>query len=82
MDNVKEYRAYDTTTEWMGRVRSTEEAAYRDVDSHNRGCEKQGGYGSAIVVKRDPDAEDRCVNLAGQPVWPPHGRSCGSVRWR
>jgi hypothetical protein len=59
---VREYRAYDTTTEWSGPVR-------------------QGGYGSAIVVTRDPEASGRIVDLEGQTVWPPDGRSCGAARW-
>lgn len=77
------YRAYDTTTEWMGRPRATVEAAQADADRHNDGCASQGGYGSAIVVRRDEDGTgDRCETLDGETVWPPHGRSCGAVRWR
>lgn len=78
----QQYRAYDRTTEWMGRARSSVELAERDAEKHNAGCSKQGGYGSAIVVQRDPESEGRCVDLKGQPVWPPHGQSTGSVRWR
>lgn len=81
-DEPIEYRAYDTTTEWSGPVRSTIEAAEADADRHNRGCAKQGGYGSAIVVTRDPDSETRLVDLDGASVWPPHGRSTGAARWR
>lgn len=78
MSNAKNYRAYDTTTEWMGRPRTTKEAAQADADRHNRGCAAQGGYGSAIVVLRDGD---RCQTVNGKAVWPPHGKSCGAVRW-
>lgn len=76
------FRAYDTTTEWMGLPREIQAAAQADADEHNDGCAKQGGYGSAIVVQRDPDAPGRCVDLEGRAVWPPHGRSTGAVRWR
>jgi hypothetical protein len=76
------YRAYDTTTEWMGRPRATAEAAQADADRHTRGCESQGGYGSAIVVRRDDGGTgDHCETLDGETVWPPHGRSSGAVRW-
>lgn len=77
-----EYRAYDVLTEWSGPVRSTVHAAERDADSHNAGCARQGGYGSAIVVTRDPESPSRLVDLEGESVWPPHGRSCGAARWR
>ena len=73
------YRAYDTTTEWMGRPRATEAAAQADADRHNRGCAKRGGYGSAIVIMRDGD---RCQTVDGETVWPPHGFSNGAARWR
>jgi hypothetical protein len=78
----KLWRAYDRVTEWQGPARKTLANAERDAWAHNRACARQGGYGSAIVVRPDPDAPDRCVDLHGAPVWPPHGRSCGSVRWR
>lgn len=77
-----EYRAYNTITEWSGPVRSTLDAADRDADLHNSGCAEQGGYGSAIVVMRDPDVPSRLVDLDGNTVWPPHGRSCGSACWQ
>ena len=73
------YRAYDTTTEWSGRPRTSAAEAWSDADRHNKGCERQGGYGSAIVVMRD---DNRLANLDGSPVWPPHGRSCGAAWWR
>lgn len=76
------FRAYDTVTEWMGPVRDTEERAQKDAASHNRGCVRQGGYGSAIVITEDPECEGRCATLDGQPVWPPSDRSRGSVEWR
>lgn len=79
---TSKYRAYDTTTEWLGPIRGTEQLAHFDCADHNRGCAKQGGYGSAIVVTQDPESEGRCVDLDCEPVWPPHGRSTGSVRWR
>lgn len=77
------YRAYDTTTEWMGEARPTIDAADRDAKRHNDGCAKQGGYGSAIVVTQsDPsDTWPTCVDLEGKTVWPPHGRTSGAVRW-
>lgn len=79
---ANEYRAYDLTTEWMGAVRDSVERAESDASAHNRGCAKQGGYGSAIVVTRDPESQNRCVEAStGNVVWPPHGRSNGSVRW-
>ena len=76
---MHEFRAYDTLTEWMGPERETEFAAKRDAYLHNKGCAKQGGYGSAIVVRRD---DGRCAYLDGSSVWPPHGRTTGAVRWR
>lgn len=75
------FRAYDTTTEWMGQVRETETQAHGDAIRHNKGCAAQGGYGSAIVVRPDPEAPGRCVDLDGATVWPPHGRGNGAVRW-
>lgn len=81
MDKI--YRAYDTTTEWMGRPRASVAAAHSDADRHNAGCLAQGGYGRAIVVRRDEEGRgDRCETLSGKTVWPPHGKSCGAVRWR
>ena len=76
------WRAYDTTTEWMAPARSALAFAEQDARRHNEGCELQGGYGSAIVVRPDPECPGRCVDTDGSPVWPPHGQSCGSVRWR
>lgn len=78
MTTNNEYRAYDTTTEWSGPVRTSVEAAERDAARHNDGCAKQGGYGSAIVVTR---AGNRLADLHGKTVWPPHGRSDGAARW-
>jgi hypothetical protein len=77
-----DYRAYDVITEWLGPVRDSAARAEGDAGRHNDGCARRGGYGSAIVVTRDPECEDRCVDLEGRSVWPPHGRGCGSVRWR
>ena len=74
-----QYRAYDTTTEWSGPVRKTIVDAQRDADKHDEGCASQGGYGSAIVVQRDGG---RLADLDGEPVWPPHGMTCGAARWR
>lgn len=76
---TKEYRAYDTVTEWQGPVRDSVKAAQADADRHNEGCAAQGGYGSADVVT---ERDGRCVTLAGEYIWPPHGRSCGAARWR
>lgn len=77
------YRAYDTTTEWMGRTRATIDAAQADADRHNQSCVDQGGYGSALVVRRDEDGTgSRCETLNGETVWPQHGRGNGAVRWR
>ena len=79
-------RAYDTTTEWSGPVRSSIGEAWDDAEAHNEGCRTQGGYGSAIVVRRDPEAPSRLVYAdgenVGESVWPPHGRSNGAARWR
>lgn len=72
------YRAYDTVTEWRGRPRETVAEAEADAREHDAGCAAQGGYGSAIVVRRDGS---RCATLDGEPVWPPHGQSCGAVEW-
>ena len=79
--SATEYRAYDTTTEWSGPVRASVDEAGRDADEHNVGCVRQGGYGRAIVVTRDPEAPGRLVDTDGDTVWPPHGRSCGAARW-
>lgn len=76
---VSYYRAYDTTTEWMGPIRTALSTAKRDAEQHDDGCVSQGGYGSAIVVR---EVDGRCVTLDGEYVWPPHGRSTGAVRWR
>lgn len=76
-----EYRAYDTTTEWSGKVRTSIREAQADADEHNRGCASQGGYGSAIVVQR-LDGGNRLADLDGEPVWPPHGQGTGAARWR
>ena len=81
MNNEKNYRAYDVVTEWSGPPRATTEEAQTDVYNHNVGCAQQGGYGRAMVCMRDPDCFGRLVDLDGIPVWPPHGRSCGSARW-
>jgi hypothetical protein len=75
----KNYRAYDTTTEWQGSPRATIELAQRDADRHNDGCARQGGYGSAIVAVRDGG---RLATINGGTIWPPHGRGCGAARWR
>lgn len=82
MDGLVEYRAYDTTTEWMGAPCASVADAQRAADEHNDGCLSQGGYGRAIVVQRNPDAPGRCIDLEGRTVWPPHGRSSGAARWR
>lgn len=74
-----EFRAYDTVTEWQGVHRHREDEAKRDAEAHNEACVRQGGYGSAVVVRRDGD---RCVDLEGKAVWPPYGRTMGAARWR
>jgi hypothetical protein len=77
------YRAYDSTTEWMGRPRETITQAQADALRHNVGCANQGGYGSAVVVRRDDGGTgSRCETLDGETVWPNHGRTSGAVRWR
>jgi hypothetical protein len=81
MAQKTEYRAYDTTTEYLGPVRTSIREAQSDCDAHNQGCVQQGGYGSAIVVQR-LDGGNRCADLDGNPVWPPHGQSTGAARWR
>lgn len=84
MSNAKSFRAYDTTTEWSGPPRATIEEAEADAAAHNEGCESQGGYGSAIVCRRDPEAPSRLeTEEDGEwvSVWPPHGRSNGAARW-
>jgi hypothetical protein len=75
------FRAYDVVTGWWGPERATEGAAWGDCRRHNRGCAEQGGYGSAIVVVEDPEAPGRVVDLDGDEVWPPSGRSDGTARW-
>ena len=66
----------------MGPVRATVAEAQRDVEVHGRLMVAQGGFGDALVVRRDEGgAGDRCETLDGVPVWPPHGRSTGAVRW-
>lgn len=75
-------RAYDTVTEWWGPSRATAGAAERDATRHNAGCAQQGGYGSALVAREDLACRGRAVDAAtGATLWPPHGRSCGAVRW-
>lgn len=76
------WRAYDKVTGWMGESRDSRDVAERDARRHNSGCARQGGYGSATVVQPDPEDAELCVDAAGETVWPPHGRSCGAVRWR
>ena len=76
-----EFRAYDTITEWSGPVRADRDKAQKDADRHNDGCARHGGYGSAIVVRQDPEAAGRIIDLEGNSVWPPHGRSTGAARW-
>jgi hypothetical protein len=73
------YRAYDTGTQWLGRVRKTIAEAEADARWSNADYAAAGGYGSAIVVTED---SGRCRDLCGEWVWPPHGRGCGAVRWR
>ena len=79
---MKNYRAYDTVTEWSGRPRATAEEAQRDAEAHNDGCALQGGVGAAIVAMRDPEAPGRMVHEEdGRPIWPPHGMGNGSAQW-
>lgn len=82
------YRSYDTTTEWMGPIRTSLAAAEADAIRHNAGCAAQGGYGSAIVIQPDRDGyatqvspPDTDWDGRGGLVWPPHGRSTGAVRF-
>jgi hypothetical protein len=79
---MSQWRAYDLVSEWSGPVRESADEAERDASQHNAGCAAQGGFGSAIVVRPDPEAPGRCVDLEGESVWPPHGRTTGAVRWR
>jgi len=80
LDDAPLYRAYDTSTEWSGPVHADADLAAADAAAHNEGCAEQGGYGSAIVVRRTDD--DRLEDLDGEPVWPPYGRGCGAAHWR
>lgn len=75
----RDYQGYDTVTEWHGTPRKSLEQAQKDVKRHNRSMAAQGGFGSAIVGVRKGK---RLTTLDGRPIWPPHGRSTGSVRWR
>lgn len=83
--SVKNFRAYNTTTEWSGPPRAAMVEAEADADEHNEGCASQGGYGSAIACRRDPEAPNRLEAYNGDgtwySVWPPHGRSNGAARW-
>lgn len=71
-------RAYDVVTGWSGPARETEAQAQADAEAHNAGCICQGGYGAAIVVRRDGD---RLQTLDGRPVWPPDGQTHGAAQW-
>lgn len=86
MSATVECRAYDTTTEWSGPVRNSIGEAWDDAERHNEACAKKGGYGSAVVVRRDPEAPSRLVYAdgenVGETVWPPSGRTNGAARWR
>lgn len=73
----------------MTRVKECAHAfgkAWDDAEKHNEGCAKKGGYGSAVVVRRDPEAPSRIVYAdgenVGETVWPPSGRTNGAARWR
>jgi hypothetical protein len=79
MTTQHQFRAYDTVTEWSGPVRATEAEAEKDADRHDAYCVRQGGYGSAIVVRRTDG--DRLETVDGKTVWPPHGRTSGAARW-
>ena len=57
-------------TEWSGPVRATADEAEQDAAEHNAGCAAQGGFGSAIVVTRDPEAPRRLVIVSGQEIRP------------
>jgi hypothetical protein len=78
---IMEYRAYDTVTEKSGPIRQTRQQAEIDSRDHNDGCAAQGGYGSAEVVTRDPEAVGRLVDLDGHEIWPPYGHTAGTARW-
>lgn len=74
------FRAYDTVTEWRGPIRADRETASKDALQHNRDLRTAGGFGSAAVIMPDPECPGRAVDaFTGDPVWPPHGRSQGSV---
>lgn len=78
-NNTKNYRAYDTITEWMGPPRATVEEAYADCDEHDQAHHhKGGGVCQSIVGVRNGD---RLYHLTGSPVWPPWGNSSGAVQW-
>lgn len=74
-----EYRAISTQSEYQGPVRTTIDAAQKDVDTHDAYHREQGGLARATVVTRDGN---HCATLTGEPVWPSHGRSAGALRWR
>lgn len=80
------YRAYDTTTEWQGPPRRALAAAERDAERHNDGCAEQGGHGSAVACApidgRLHHLDGRGLPNPRQPIWPPHGQSCGAARAR
>jgi len=78
-EHTEEFRAYDKVTEWSGPIRTDVDAAWKDVERHNQTCAAQGGYGSAVVGVND---DGRMRDLDGNWIWPPHGMSCGAVRFR
>jgi hypothetical protein len=82
METKNEFRALDTLTGWQGPVRSTVRQARADADRHSADVCAAGGISETIIVMPDPECPDRCVDVAGDPVWPTHGRSCGTVRWQ
>ena len=78
---MKKYTTYGPVR-GMGQIRTSREKAMADLADDHAGCATQGGYSDRDIY--EIDADGYLIDENGEPVWPPHGKSCGAVRaiWR
>lgn len=64
----------------QGPVRRSVEAAERDIDRDDAGCQAQGGYSDRRIAYIGADGYLYADEACEEPIWPSHGRSSGAVR--
>jgi hypothetical protein len=75
------YTTYGPVRDQCGHAHETYEAAKRCARRDQSGCASQGAYSDRLVVIIGADGYLYHDDTPSDVVRPPHGRSCGAVRF-